>query len=227
MRAPLPLSRLLALPLLLGSLAACGPAAENDAGPAMDDEATEPSATPIAQGTDAGTASSEATPAASAPTVAPAAAAAGAAKPTHPGLAVDTVDHGRFDLAEKRGRWVVVNFWATWCAPCLKEIPDLNALDAKREDLEIIGLAYEEITPEAMRAFYAEKVKPEYPVSIVDPFMPPADFDTPRGLPFTVLIDPQGGVAHQFLGPVTGAEIEATISEVSAASATPPTSPPA
>ena len=50
-------------------------------------------------------------------------------------------------------------------------------------------------------------------------YSPPADFDTPRGLPFTVLIDPEGAVAHKFLGPVTGADIEAKISEVSAASA--------
>lgn len=120
-------------------------------------------------------------------------------------------------FADFRGRGLVVNFWATWCAPCLKEIPDLNALDAKREDLEVVGLAYEEITPEAMRAFYGEKVRPEYPVAIVDVYNPPADFETPRGLPFTILVAPDGTVAHQFLGPVTGADIEAKISEVVAA----------
>ena len=192
------------------ALVACGPAP--DAGP-MD------SATPI-------DAADEASPVAAAP--APAVAPANAGKPTHPTLVVDTVDHGRFDLAARRGEWVVVNFWATWCAPCLKEIPDLNALDAKREDLVVIGLAYEEITPEAMRAFYVEKVKPEYPVAIVDVYSPPADFDTPRGLPFTVLVGPDGVVAHKFLGPVTGEEIEAKITEVSGASASvPSTSAPA
>lgn len=187
------------------SLAACGPSTSEDAGPVD-------AATPIADAAPADAAPAGAAPAVTTP------AAADAAKPTHPTLAVDTVDHGRFDLAAQRGQWVVVNFWATWCAPCLKEIPDLNALDAKREDLMIIGLAYEEITPEAMRAFYAEKVKPEYPVAIVDVYNPPADFDTPRGLPFTVLVAPDGTVAHKFLGPVTGAEIEAKISEVSAPS---------
>jgi thiol-disulfide isomerase/thioredoxin len=191
------------------ALAACGPS-----------ESVSPDAGPVEAATPIG----EAAPAEAAPATAEAAPAAApavpadAAKPTHPTLAVDTVDHGRFDLASHRGQWVVVNFWATWCAPCLKEIPDLNALDAKREDLVVIGLAYEEITPEAMRAFYVEKVKPEYPVAIVDVYNPPADFDTPRGLPFTVLVAPDGTVGHKFLGPVTGAEIETKISEVSAAS---------
>ena len=191
------------------ALAACGPS-----------ESVSPDAGPVEAATPIG----EAAPAEAAPATAEAAPAAApavpadAAKPTHPTLAVDTVDHGRFDLASHRGQWVVVNFWATWCAPCLKEIPDLNAVDAKREDLVVIGLAYEEITPEAMRAFYVEKVKPEYPVAIVDVYNPPADFDTPRGLPFTVLVAPDGTVGHKFLGPVTGTEIEAKISEVSAAS---------
>jgi thiol-disulfide isomerase/thioredoxin len=208
MRAPSILLRAVPAVLLAVGLTACGPAAESDAGPALDPEAAAPSATPLAQPASTSVAPESAT------TGAP----ASAAKPTHPTLAVDTVDHGRFDLADKRGQWVVVNFWATWCAPCLKEIPDLNALDARREDLEVIGLAYEETTADALRAFYGEKVRPEYPVAIVDVYSPPADFDTPRGLPFTVLIDPQGAVAHKFLGPVTGADIEAKISEVSDAS---------
>ena len=134
-------------------------------------------------------------------------AAVPAEKPDQPSLVVETIDHGSFDLSAQRGQWVVVNFWATWCAPCLKEIPDLNALDAAHQNIRVIGLAYEEITAEAMRAFYVEKVKPEYPVAIVDVYTPPADFDTPRGLPFTVLIDPNGKVAHKFLGPVTSKDI--------------------
>ncbi|WP_397573259.1 TlpA family protein disulfide reductase [Silanimonas sp.] len=209
----MPFRPALARPALVAALAvalaACGPS-----------ESVSPDAGPVEAATPIG----EAAPAEAAPATAEAAPAAApappadAAKPTHPALAVDTVDDGRFDLAAQRGQWVVVNFWATWCAPCLKEIPDLNALDAKREDLVVIGLAYEEITPEAMRAFYIEKVKPEYPVAIVDVYNPPADFDTPRGLPFTVLVAPDGTVGHKFLGPVTGDEIEAKISEVSAAS---------
>lgn len=128
----------------------------------------------------------------------------------HPRLKVKTVDGGEYDLAAHRGKWVVVNFWATWCAPCRKEMPELSALHAMRTEVEVVGLAYEEIEPAAMQAFLKERPV-TYPIAIVDPFDPPADFATPRGLPLTHLIDPQGKVAHSFVGPVTAAEIEARI----------------
>jgi len=149
-------------------------------------------------------------PAATAEPAGPPAADEAARKPEIPTLQVDTVDGTRYDLAARRGQWVVVNFWATWCAPCLKEMPELSALDALREHVEVIGLAYEEIDPAAMRAFL-EKHPVVYPVAIVDVYAPPADFATPRGLPMTYLIDPDGKVAKQFLGPVTAADIEAAI----------------
>jgi thiol-disulfide isomerase/thioredoxin len=130
--------------------------------------------------------------------------------PTYPGLRVGTLDHGHYDLAERRGKWVVVNFWATWCSPCLKEMPELSALDAMREHIEVIGLAYEEIEEGGMREFLAAHPV-VYPIAIVDVYAPPADFETPRGLPMTYLVAPDGTVARKFLGPVTAHEIEEAI----------------
>jgi thiol-disulfide isomerase/thioredoxin len=152
-----------------------------------------PAATPPADA-----ASTPATPAASVPP----ASAGDVAKPEFPTLAVETFDGGRFDLGEHRGRWVVVNFWATWCNPCLKEIPDLIALDAAREDVDVVGLAYEEIERADMEAFLAKRPIP-YPMAVLDVYSPPTDFDTPRGLPMTYLISPDGRVARKYLGPVT------------------------
>ena len=127
-----------------------------------------------------------------------------------PALRVTTVDGKTFDLADQRGKWTVVNFWATWCGPCLQEMPELSALDAMREHIAVIGLAYEDTTVEDMRAFL-QKRPVVYPIALLDVYNPPEDFETPRGLPMTVLVGPDGKVVKTITGPVTAHDLEAAI----------------
>lgn len=169
---------------------------------------------------DAGAAGAGGTPAAGAgqadPSPAPAAGAAqasapgGSGKDLRPTLVVSTLDGSQYDLAAHRGKWVLVNFWATWCKPCLKEMPELSALAAMREDIEVVGLAYEDIEPAAMKGFLLRHPV-TYPVAILDTTNPPGDFDEPRGLPMTYLIAPDGRVERRIMGPVTAPEIEQMI----------------
>jgi len=130
----------------------------------------------------------------------------------YPTLKLTTIDGKPWDLAAQRGQWVVVNFWATWCGPCLKEMPELSALDAMREHVEVIGLDYEDIEPDALKAFM-QKHPVVYPIAIVDVYKPPQDFEAPRGLPNTYLIAPDGKVAKRFLGPVTAKDIDEAIAK--------------
>jgi len=125
-------------------------------------------------------------------------------------LKLATVDGGTFDAVAHRGSWLVVNFWATWCHPCLAEMPELSQLDQRRADLSVLGLAYDDISPDQLKAFLA--VHPvRYPIAQVDMFDPPQAFEAPAGLPTTYLLDRQGRIARRFVGPVTAQEIEQVV----------------
>ena len=127
-----------------------------------------------------------------------------AAMPAQPMLQVTTLAGKPFDLATQRGHWVIVNYWATWCVPCIKEMPDISHFVATHKNVRAIGLAYDDSEPADIKAFVA-KHPVVYPIAQVTLDKPLKDFDAPRGLPMTYLIDPDGKVVQQKLGPVTDA----------------------
>jgi thiol-disulfide isomerase/thioredoxin len=133
----------------------------------------------------------------------------------YPILKVTTLDGKTFDLAAERGRWVIVNFWATWCAPCIKEMPDISAFVNAHKNVAAIGLAYEDTDKADVKAFV--KAHPvTYPLAQVDVYKPPADFDTPLGLPTSYLIAPDGHVAKKFTGPITAIDLEKAMAAATA-----------
>lgn len=133
-----------------------------------------------------------------------------AAMPAQPTLKVTTLDGKPFDLAAQRGHWVIVNFWATWCVPCIKEMPDISHFVSSHANVRAIGLAYEDSDKADIQAFLA-KHPVSYPIAQVTLDSAPQDFDEPRGLPTTYLIAPDGHVAKRFVGPVTTQSLGAAI----------------
>ena len=190
------------------SLSACGAPAGGKAGDATAQGAEDTKAADVAAPASSPTASA-ATP-----------ATAPAPLPERPELKIATLNGDTFQLSERRGRWVVLNFWATWCAPCLKEMPELSRYDTARDDVDVVGLAYEEIEPAEMRTFL-ETHPVDYPIAIIDTYDPPTDFATPRGLPMTYVIAPDGKVAKQFMGPITGEDLDAIIGSAKSGAARP------
>lgn len=122
-----------------------------------------------------------------------------------PGLDGETVALGDF-----LGEWVVVNYWATWCAPCRKEIPDFSEMHDRREDITVLGLAFEDADAATFESFL-EEYPASYPILIVDVYDPPEALGAPRALPTTYLVDPRGRLVETWMGPITSDTIETRI----------------
>lgn len=120
---------------------------------------------------------------------------------------VRDLDGQQIASADWRGKVTIVNFWATWCVPCLQEIPDFIALQEKyRDHLQIVGLSMDEGPADQVRAFVREH-KMNYPVAVADPDVG-AKFGGVFGLPTTFVVDPQGLVVQKHMGLISPAVYE-------------------
>lgn len=115
-------------------------------------------------------------------------------------------------LAEYRGKWVLVNFWATWCPGCVKEMSDLSALHQahKDKDLVVIGLNMD-TDPELVDAFLKNNPV-SFPV-VMDYTKAAAEVAPVDALPTTYLYNPQGKMAARNVGPVTRKVVEQFIAK--------------
>jgi thiol-disulfide isomerase/thioredoxin len=125
-------------------------------------------------------------------------------------LKVTLLDGKPYDLATQRGHWVIVNFWATWCGPCIKELPDISKFVASHPNVRAIGIAYQDGDVSDITQFLAEHPV-VYPIAQVTMDKPLKDFEEPLGLPTTWLIRPDGTVTKPFTGPVTSTSLSAAI----------------
>ena len=111
-------------------------------------------------------------------------------------------------LSDFRGKWVLVNFWATWCPPCLAEIPDLEAL-YKEGRLTVIGVAMSYRKAGEVLDFIG-KNGITYPVILGDEDVA-KQFGEPDSLPTSFLYSPTGRLVGQHEGPLSAKEIMAVM----------------
>jgi peroxiredoxin len=125
-------------------------------------------------------------------------------RPSRPKMAEDfalpTIDGGSFRLLEQRGKVVLVNFWATWCAPCLEEMPAMERLWRRHKDAGFVLVAVSVDTdPKKVPPFVSAR-KFSFPV-VVDPKMAVAEKYGVRAVPSSFVVDRTGTMAGVALGP--------------------------
>lgn len=130
-------------------------------------------------------------------------------------LGACTPDAGEPSIAGLRGNWVLVNYWAEWCKPCIKEVPELNELDRKNADISVLGVNYDGVSGQAL-ADQVEKLGIDFPTLPTDPS---AELAVPRPtvLPTTLVIDPRGEVREVMVGPQTLDSLEQAVDALRAA----------
>ena len=113
-------------------------------------------------------------------------------------------------VADWRGRPLLVNFWATWCPPCVEELPLLNAFHARQaaKGWQVLGLAVDQ--PGAVRSFL-QKLPLNFPVGMAGfagTELSRSLGNLTGGLPFTVVFNEAGEVAHRKIGQVSEADLK-------------------
>lgn len=134
----------------------------------------------------------------------------------------DTHDsHGNaIKLSQYAGKWVVINYWATWCKPCIHEMPALEQLYVNNKNkLVVIGVSYDNLSNQEMNAV-SKKYKLTYPLTASFP-LAKIGVEKTSVLPITFIINPEGKLVKTLKGPQTEEEFAAAVGITATASQNP------
>tara|TARA_B100001109_G_scaffold47543_1_gene38382 strand:- start:373 stop:825 length:453 start_codon:yes stop_codon:yes gene_type:complete len=116
------------------------------------------------------------------------------------------------NIDKLNGNWIVVNYWADWCAPCIKEIPELNSFAAENKDLKVFTFHFDVLKEDEL-----ESIANGFNISVPSLVTHPRDIwgiQTPPSVPATFFINPNGELALSLFSDQTKDELNDIISQL-------------
>jgi thiol-disulfide isomerase/thioredoxin len=114
---------------------------------------------------------------------------------------IEVLNGSDTSFVKLQGKWIVVNYWADWCAPCIKEIPELVEFAEENKDILVYAFNFDELDSEDL-APIAKKFKVDIPSLISHP-REIWGIETPPAVPATFFINPEGVLVKSFFRPQT------------------------
>ncbi len=125
---------------------------------------------------------------------------------------IEVFNGANTNLANLNGNWVVINYWADWCAPCIKEIPELNEFASENKDLKVYTFNFDQLEIDDL-----EPIANRFNILVPSLITHPRDIwgiQTPPAVPATFFINPSGELSLSLFRPQTKDELNKIIVEL-------------
>ena len=125
---------------------------------------------------------------------------------------IEVFNGSNTNISDLNGNWIVINYWADWCAPCIKEIPELNEFAQENEDLIVYTFNFDQLEVEDLKP-----IAKKFDIKVPSLISHPRDIwgiPTPPAVPATFFINPNGEITTSLFRPQTKEDLNNIFSEL-------------
>ena len=125
---------------------------------------------------------------------------------------IEVFNGSNTNISDLNGNWIVINYWADWCAPCIKEIPELNEFAQENEDLIVYTFNFDQLEVDDLKP-----IAKKFNINVPSLISHPRDIwgiQTPPAVPATFFINPNGEITSSLFRPQTKEDLNKIFSEL-------------